>query len=68
MSVKNTGIFYYFKKKSSVNTHHTTVSQNNENMRGNLANMHYQHCMLEDVVRGTGSFLTSLPVVGDSGK
>ena len=69
MFFKNTGIFYYFKKKSGVDTHHTTVSQNNENLRENLANVHSLHCMVkEDVVRGTGSFLTSLPAVADSGK
>jgi hypothetical protein len=27
MFFKNTGIFLLFKKKSGVNTHHTTVSQ-----------------------------------------
>jgi hypothetical protein len=69
MFFKNTGIYYYLKKKSGVNTHHTPVYQNNENLRGNLANIHYQHCMVKDsVVRDTGSFVTSLPAGGDSGR
>jgi hypothetical protein len=49
MFFKNTGIFYYFlKKKSSANSNHITVSQNNENLRGNLANVHSLHCMVKE--------------------
>jgi hypothetical protein len=39
------------------------------NPEGEPGRYAFQHCRVkEDVVRGTGSFVTSLPVVGDSGK